>query len=363
MPTKKNELEPTYTAQAELQTASQPAMGTQTASQPTVQQPVSYIDNNGQKQQGVAEVPTAKASTGNSYYDNLREGYQTMYDEAVRANQEAAERASQQAREAAEAQRQALATGYQGTNRQLYRDYMAQSRVLPQQMAAAGYSGGLSESARLRLANSYEEALAENERARMGQQASADATLQQRLYEIQAQADAGNQQARQQQLAYEQAMIEQMRQDQLARADTLAAAGDFSGYKDLGYSQSEIDALTRAWLASNPGMTSAWISAHPADARRLGIGTARSGGSGGGYYETPAAAGIGGLAGQITEALLAGATEDEVRADLQDQMRKGDLSYTEANNAWDRAVQTARNSGATVTKPWGPWVAGTRMPR
>ena len=48
-----------------------------------------------------------------------------------------------------------LPLSYAGTNRQLYRDYMGNKRTLPQQMAAMGYNGGLSESAQLRLRNSY----------------------------------------------------------------------------------------------------------------------------------------------------------------------------------------------------------------
>lgn len=334
------------------QTAAQPAMTTQ---QPAaVQQTVSYIDNNGQRQQGVADM--------SGYYDQARAGYRTMYDEAVAGNNQAAERAAAQAREAAAANRQALDTGYQGTNRQLYRDYMQNQRTLPQQMAARGYTGGLSESAQLRLQNSYEEALAENERSRLGQQASADAALSQRLYEIQAQADSGNREARQQLLAYEQGLRDlqrqearedaayartlqeqqrqEARQDLQTRATTLAAAGDFSGYADLGYSQAQIDALTRAWLASNPDLTSAWISAHPVDAQRLGISVESTPSYSGGYYPA-ASGGLRGLAGQLVEAYQGGTDWNTIRETVSDMVDAGEITPQEGNQAiWD-----ARGSG------------------
>ena len=310
--------QPVKTAQT-----AQPAM---TAQQPNLQ-PVSYIEN-GQKQMGVANMP--KADTAPDYYDQQRAGYQNMYDEAVRHNNEQAERAAEQAREAAEAQRQALAQGYQGTNRQLYRDYMENRRRLPQQMGAAGYSGGLSESAQLRLRNSYEEALAENERSRMGQQATADANLANRLYEIRAAADSGNQEAWQQRQAYEQTLRDQQRQDQISHADTLAAAGDFSGYRALGYTQNEIDAMTRSWLASNPDMKSAWIAAHPEDAERLGIREEYSG-----YYApqpTPAE--------QIQQALQAGASWDDVRRIGNEMVESGELGLKD----WNQAERAAYES-------------------
>jgi hypothetical protein len=325
-----------------------------------VQQPVSYIGADGQKKQGVASVPAAQSGESTDYWDAQRAGYQDMYDEAVRANNDAAERAAQQAREAAEAQRQALATGYQGTNRQLYRDYMENRRRLPQQMAAAGYNGGLSESAQLRLRNSYEEALAENERSRMGQQASADANLAQRLYEIQAQADAGNQQARQQRLSYEQALREQQRQEErqelAARADTLAAAGDFSGYRALGYSQSEIDAMTRYWLAGNPDMTSAWIAGHPEDAARLGISNPNTWSEEYVPVQTPEE--------QAEEAVNAGMGLREIRQILQEMIRGGEITPEQGESAWQAAWARNERAGATPnTGSWGPWVAGNRAPR
>ena len=178
---------------------------------------------------------------------------------------------------AAEEQIAALAAQYAGTNRQLYRDYMETKKALPQQLAAMGYSGGMSESARLRLGMSYEEALAENERARIAGVAGINSAQAQNIYEIEAAAAEANRQALAQQNAqlialeqerysYEQAMKE-------ARAQQMAAAGDFSGMLELGYSQDDVDYLTQIWLLENPGAKKAWIAAHPVDAERLGLTT------------------------------------------------------------------------------------------
>ena len=195
--------------------------------------------------------------------------------------------------EAQEAQKAALAAGYQGTNRQLYRDYMEHRRTLPQEMAAAGYSGGLSESSNIRLRNAYEEALANNERARISEEAGINNQYAQQAYEAQAAARAADLQARQNQYSYltalEQQQYQQNQQELLNRANTMASVGDFSAYAALGYTQAEIDYLTKMWLAQNPTMKDSWIAAHPADARRLGLVTAaataaRGGGGGGGVY-------------------------------------------------------------------------------
>ena len=48
---------------------------------------------------------------------------------------------------------------------------MESKRTLPQRLAAQGITGGLTESSQVRLANSYGEELAENERARLAEEA------------------------------------------------------------------------------------------------------------------------------------------------------------------------------------------------
>lgn len=245
-PTKKT------TATPGTETAGTQAEGTQTAT---------YIDDNGERQTGTYSAAGENAGIGNaqesaapSHYDQMRGYYQQMYDEQVASNEAARAAAEQRAREATQQQIDALKSGYQGTNRQLYRDYMEHRRTLPQEMAARGYSGGMSESSMLRLRNSYEEGLNENERARIGQEAGANAALAQQLYEAQARKSAADQQANQQRLGYLTALQEQQYQDLQQRAATLASAGDFSGYQDLGYSSEEISYLEDIWARQNPAL-------------------------------------------------------------------------------------------------------------
>ena len=256
---------------APISTYSEIAGGTPTAT---------YIDSNGNKKTGVI-APISKYS-GSNYFDSMRNFYDQMYNDQVAANNQALENARTRAQEATDAQLEALANGYQGTNRQLYRDYMNSQRTLPQQMAAHGYTGGLSESGRLRLQNSYQESLAENERSRMSDVSNINQALAQQLYEAQAKANAANQTAAQNRYGYLAALQEAQYKDQQNRAATMASTGDFSGYLALGYTQSQVDSLTRAWLAQNPGLLSTWVSSHPKDAARLGISVPTASYSGGG---------------------------------------------------------------------------------
>lgn len=258
------------------------------------QQTATYIDEGGNKQQGVYTQAAENAGLGasqpaqGSHWDSMQNYYQQMYDEQTAANNAAYEAAAARAREATQQNIEALNKGYQGTNRQLYRDYMQHQRTLPQEMAARGYSGGLSESAQLRLRNSYEEGLNENERARLAQENSANAKLAQQLYEAQATATAANQQANKQRLGYLTQLQEQMYQDQQQRAATLASAGDFSGYRDLGYSDDQVSYLESIWARQNPALAYSMGKISAGDYYKLtgayppGYSTGSSGGGSGG---------------------------------------------------------------------------------
>lgn len=275
----------TYTqAEEELkkaQAAALPAMQTSALAAPTApttELTATYIDQAGNRQTGVYEAAAEalEAEKGDlSYWEKLGQSYQKIYEDQVAANNAAAASAAQRAAENIQAQIDALRTQYQGVNKQLYRDYREQERVLPQQLAAQGYSGGLSESSRLRLGTSYEEALQQNEAARLAGETQLNATGAQAQYEARAAADQANlaalQQLNQYQLALEQGRYEQEQTQMQARAETLAAMGDFSGYLGLGYSQDEVDYLTRLWLAENPGLKTLWTQAHPEEAERLGL--------------------------------------------------------------------------------------------
>ena len=210
---------------------------------------VSYIGNDGQKKTGTVKVTPG---TTPDFYTEMGNLYQKAYDEQVAANNAALEAARLHAQETTDAQIAALADQYQGTNRQLYRDYMNSRRVLPQQMAAQGYSGGLTESSMLRLNNAYMEGLNENERARLAQVTGYNQALAQQLYDAQARANEANTQAGQQRYSNLAAIEEAIYQDAQQRAATMAASGDFTEYKNLGYSDSEIAYLKKMWKKMNP---------------------------------------------------------------------------------------------------------------
>ena len=230
------------------------------AQQPTPTQPgtsggkVTYIDPNGDAQKGTTEG-TPEETPGEpqrTYLDDLKDQYQKMYDDAVKANNDAAKAAAERALAQAEKGVGELGDQYGSLNKQLYRDYMESLRVLPQEMAARGYSGGMSESARLGLDTAYGERLNENEAARIAaimqlRQQGADAE-----YQANAARDQANAQAQQNLYANMMNLILQQQQDAATKAQNMAQYGDFSGYLGLGYTQSEIDQMQKAWIAANP---------------------------------------------------------------------------------------------------------------
>ena len=237
--------------------AGPPASSTTKSGTGTGTKKVTYIGNNGAKSTGTtakSTAPKVKAGTTPDFYTQMQNYYQNMYDEQVAANAAALEAAQQRAQETTDAQIAALGEQYQGTNRQLYRDYMNSRRVLPQQMAAQGYNGGLTESSMLRLNNAYSEGLNENERARLAQETSYNQALAQQLYEAQARANEANTQAGQQRYSNLAAIQEAIYKDAQQRAATMAAAGDFTEYKKLGFSDSEIAYLKYMWKKMNPGL-------------------------------------------------------------------------------------------------------------
>ena len=216
---------------------------------------VTYIDSDGNAAKGT----TTPASTEpqRSYLDDLRDQYQKMYDDAVKANNDAAKAAAERALAQVEQGISELGDQYGSLNKQLYRDYMESIRVLPQEMAARGYNGGMSESARLGLDTAYGERLNENEAARIAaiaqlRQQGADAE-----YQAAAARDQANAEAQQNLYANMVNLLLQQQQDAATRAQNMAQYGDFSGYLDLGYSQSQVDAMKKAWIAANPAMAQA----------------------------------------------------------------------------------------------------------
>lgn len=224
---------------------------------------------------GGAAGQSGSRGTGTSYWDSMYGDLDTAYQAQRDQNQRALEAAQARAREASAAQVEALNRGYQGTNRQLYRDYMQRQRTLPQQLAAQGYTGGLTESSRLRMGNAYEEALNTNEQARLGQEASYGQALAQQLYEAQAARDAADNEALQNYYSQRNTLraqqLQQERADLETRAATMAAQGDFSLYRQLGYTDKEIAYLERMFRKQHPELF-----------KKAGGGGKKSSGGGGG---------------------------------------------------------------------------------
>ena len=210
----------------------------------TARRLTSYVDSTGQKKTGVSD------------WKRLKREYARAYRVQREENARALAAAEEQTRQDTAGQIRALRGEYQDTGRQLYRDYMLRQKALPEQLAARGYTGGLTESGYLRLGNAYAEALAANERARLGQEAAYEQALARQL--TQARSDAAAADSRARQAYYEQrADLTARRQQQERaalerRAATLATQGDFRLYKQLGYTDREIRYLQRMFRRQHP---------------------------------------------------------------------------------------------------------------
>ena len=330
---------------------------------------VSYIDENGDKQIGYANVTDqtnqqqeAERQTGAAdmdYWSAMKSRYENLYSEAVKANDAQAAAAAERAKAAADEQLAALAAEYAGTNRQLYRDYMKTQKVLPQQMAAQGYTGGLAESSRLKLGISYQDALARNEQARIAAAAGINSDRAQTEYEIAAAAAEANRQAlanqNAQMIALEQERYQYDQALKEAKAQQMAAAGDFSGYLEMGYSQDDVDYLTRIWLLENPEMKKAWIKAHPEDAARMGLkgSKKKSSSSGSGAkYQDYTGSNYTALLDAAIKDVGAGGSLSDVYAAAKDAAASGAISENEAASinaaAQTYASHVAQRQGAVV---------------
>lgn len=304
---------------------------------------VTYIDPNGDAQKGTTEG-TPEETPGEpqrTYLDELRDQYQKMYDNAVKANNDAAKAAAERALAQAEKGVGELGDQYGSLNKQLYRDYMESLRVLPQEMAARGYSGGMSESARLGLDTAYGERLNENEAARIAaimqlRQQGADAE-----YQANAARDQANAQAQQNLYANMMNLILQQQQDAAQKAQNMAQYGNFSGYLGLGYTQSEIDQMQKAWIAANPEL-----------ARTLGyvktpepVYSSYGGGGGSGSGTTPT----------IRETVQAGIEAGTDRRDIWNALaadyKAGNITQEEFNDGIHYAdyLETAKSFGQTAS--------------
>ena len=122
----------------------------------------------GGKDTGAAGTPPERRPT---YSETMQGCYGDRYADALAENKTAADAAAETAERDAQDALERIRGGYKSTDRQLYREYMESKRTLPQRLAAQGITGGLTESSQVCLANSYGEELAENERARLAEEA------------------------------------------------------------------------------------------------------------------------------------------------------------------------------------------------
>lgn len=231
-------------------------------------------------------------------YTQWMEEQQRQYDEILAQQENAKRLAIEQAVGQLNSQKAGVGQSYDDLYRQLYIDRRKAEQGLPQQMAAMGLSGGMTESTALGLQTSYAEALREGEQEKLNtlngiDQAIADTRFSGDISIAEQAAQTakdrlvtyGNiiaamqgQQNWAQEYGYKQAMDERdfnyqkeqdtktwtyrEAQDELARKNTsferkLSAAqylyentGDASGLKMLGYSDSQIAALGYSYAAA-----------------------------------------------------------------------------------------------------------------
>lgn len=317
---------------------------------------VTYIDANGDAAKGTtapSETPSQTTEPQRSYLDDLKDQYQKMYDDAVKANNDAAKAAAERALAQVEQGVGELGDQYGNINKQLYRDYMESLRVLPQEMAARGYSGGMSESARLGLDTAYGERLNENEAARIAaimqlRQQGADAE-----YQANAARDQANAQAQQNLYANMMNLILQQQQDAATKAQNMAQYGDFSGYLGLGYTQSEIDQMQKAWIAANPELAKALGYVKTPEPVYSSYGGGGGGGSGSGTTPT------------IRETVQAGIEAGTDRRDIWNALaadyEAGNITQEEFNDGIHYAdyLETAKSFGQTASDAgYAKWRSG-----
>lgn len=261
----------------------------------SVKKQINYTGSSGAAKKKPATVTGAGTGTGSSAatpsYADLMKQQQEAYDK-IQAQQEAAKKAAvKQAVGSLEAQKKDVNQTYADLNRQLYINRRMAEKRLPQQMAAMGYNGGLTESSVLGLQTDYHEGLRQGEQERIRSIADLDkaitdtelqgdisiaelaaqntkdklATYAELVAAAKAQENSDRAFAYQQQqaaLAQENYLKEFARQealDQLERDDLdysrkLAAAqylyesaGDASGLRMLGFDDSQIAALQKQW--------------------------------------------------------------------------------------------------------------------
>ena len=202
---------------------------------------VTYVDENGERQRGLTAA-----------LEEMADGYQNIYEEQMAANNAVAAGAAEQIRAETERASGQLEEEYAGVNRGLYRQYRKALASLPQELAAMGYTGGTSETSRVELERGYEENVGESERERIAALTALRDAGDAAIRQGQQAADEANADARREYLEALMTLRERAYDDEWARVEALAAAGDFSGYENYGYSSEDVEKLRVAWESKNP---------------------------------------------------------------------------------------------------------------
>lgn len=128
------------------------------------------------KQANAAAQQQQQSQIEDYYADLLAENKSTYA--AIQAQQEAAAKAAvEQSVNRLEGQKSDVEQQYQDLYRQLYLNKRMAEKNLPQQMAAMGYNGGLTESTALGLQTSYNDALRQGEQAKSGTLSNIDQAI------------------------------------------------------------------------------------------------------------------------------------------------------------------------------------------
>lgn len=267
---------------------------------------------------GKSPAGAGTTANGPTYSEILQKYYAGQYTDALAGNKRTAEAEADAAEHDAQDAIDRIRGGYKNTDRQLYREYMESTRTLPQRLAAQGITGGLTESSQVRLANSYGEGLAENERARLAEEAQTYSARDARLAAAKAErerADAEAKKAHGESLAKLWQEVERQRREEAAKAAALlAAAGDYSGYVSMGLTQEQADYLAEIWMGRNDRV---------APVRRAwNGGNASSSGSA--------------LADTLSETLLLNAERgtDAAVEYIASRLASGDIQSDEAEEIW-----------------------------
>ena len=188
-----------------------------------------------------------------NYWEKLENHYRDLYNTQVEANNNAAAEATERTLQQIGQQIDALNAQFRENNRSLYRGFRDAARKLPQQLAAEGITGGLSESSHVKLRSDYEQKQSEAETER----ASSESALHRKALESEqnnlAQAERDNAAALE---SYKNNLLG-IEKEKRNEAEERAKLGDFSLYKELGYSDEEIRVMRQGWEEKNPKLAMA----------------------------------------------------------------------------------------------------------